>query len=46
MIELFEEDNKKSDFDFSWYNNSNPNSVLSNGYSVEFNNAYTFARKA
>ena len=45
-IELFEEDNKKSDFDFSWYNNSNPNSVLSNGYSVEFNNAYTFARKA
>ena len=46
MIELFEEDNKKSDFDFSWYNDSNPNSVLSNGYSVEFNNAYTFARKA
>ncbi len=46
MIELFEDENKKSDFDFSWYNNSNPNSVLSNWYSVEFNNAYTFARKA
>ncbi len=46
MIELFEEDNKKSDFDFSWYNNSNPESVLTNWYSVEFNNAYTFAYKA
>ena len=46
MVDLFEEENTKSDFDFSWYNNSNPNSVLSNGYTVEFNNAYTFARKA
>ena len=46
MIELFEEDEKKSDFDFSWYNNSNPNNLASNGFTVEFNNAYTFAYKA
>ena len=46
MIELFEEDEKKSDFDFSRYNTSNPNNLMSNGYTVEFNNAYTFAHKA
>lgn len=46
VIELFEEDEKKSDFDFSWYNNSNPSFILSNGYTVEFNNAYTFAHRA
>ena len=46
MRELIEEGEKKSDFDFSRYNNSNPSSLMSNGYSVEFNNAYTFAYKA
>ena len=45
MIELFEED-KGSDFDFSWYNTSNPDNLMPNGYTVEFNNAYEFAHRA
>ena len=38
--------NVSNDFDFSWYNNSNPSSILSNWYTVEFNNAYEFAHRA
>jgi hypothetical protein len=43
---LFQDVDTKSDFDFSWNNNSDPNSILFNGYSVEFNNAYEFAYRA
>jgi hypothetical protein len=46
MIELFEEETKESGFDFSWYNTSNPNNMMANGYTVEFNNAYEFAHRA
>ena len=46
MIELFEEDTNSHNFDFSWYNTSNPSNILSNWYSVEFNNAYEFAYRA
>ena len=33
-------------YDFSWYNDANPSNILSNWYTVEFNNAYEFAYKA
>ena len=46
LVELFQDVDTKSNFDFSWYNNSDPNSILFNGYSVEFNNAYEFAYRA
>lgn len=49
MLDLFDNQNKeneKSDFDFSWYNNANPSDILSNWYTVEFNNAYVFAYRA
>ena len=44
-LELFD-DNISNDFDFSWFNNWNPSSILMNWYSVEFNNAYEFAHRA
>ena len=40
LLELFDQNSK---LDFSWYNNNNPSSIMANWYSVEFNNAYTFA---
>jgi subtilisin family serine protease len=44
MLEIFDEDVNEG-FDFSWYNNQNPASILSNWYTVEFNNAYEFAHR-
>lgn len=44
MLEIFDEDGNIN-FDFSWYNNQNPASILSNWYTVEFNNAYEFAHR-
>jgi hypothetical protein len=45
---LFDENSEELDnsFDFSWFNNSNPSSLLLNWYTVEFNNAYEFAYRA
>jgi len=47
-LELFDNAHNVSNdnFDFSWYNNSNPSSILLNWYTVEFNNAYEFAHRA
>lgn len=47
-LELYDEKNNESNnsFDFSWFNNSNPSSLLLNWYTVEFNNAYEFAHRA
>ena len=47
-LELFDDKHNTSGntFDFSWYNNSNPSSILLNWYTVEFNNAYEFAHRA
>lgn len=48
-LDLFndsEQVHNSPDFDFSWFNNENPSLVLSNWYTVEFNNAYEFAYKA
>ena len=43
-LELFDEENElNNNFDFSWFDNSNPLDLLSNWYTVEFNNAYEFA---
>ena len=44
ILELFDEEGVlQNEVDFSWFNNSNPLILLSNWYSVEFNNAYQFA---
>ena len=45
-LELFDNNVTNNIFDFSRFNNQNPTSVLLNWYTVEFNNAYEFARRA
>ena len=49
QIELFGgtdiANNSTSNIDFSWFNESNPSSILSNWFTVEFNNAYEFAHR-
>ena len=45
-LELFDNNVTNNSFDFSRFNNQNPTSVLLNWYTVEFNNAYEFARRA
>lgn len=47
MLEILSgEDKSDSDFDFSWFNKSNPEAIMNNWYTVEFNNAYEFAHRA
>ena len=44
---LFDEESVlNNNFDFSWFDNSNPSSLLLNWFTVEFNNAYEFAYRA
>lgn len=45
MLDKNKSDKNHSSFDFSWYNNANPVSIMLNWYSVEFNNAYEFAHR-
>ena len=44
-LELFDNNVTNDGFDFSRFNNQNPASILSNWYTVEFNNAYEFAHR-
>ena len=45
MRELFDDEQEEKEIDFSWYNKSDSNSIMGNGYTVEFNNAFQFARQ-